>query len=494
MASRLSALATKVFPVVLAGALLAGCSGGRSSSPDRSKAPSERAAGPAATFSGPVTGGKGINLLTPGKPGSTPDLVESEYFASGTATSYTASATPESGEWSLHPDTPHTRASYRTRIVVRLPRDPHRFNGTVVVEWLNVSAGSDTDPDYAYAAAEFDRSGYAYVGVSAQQAGIEGSKLGDVASQLLPGVHVSGLRRSDPARYSSLHHPGDAYSYDMFTQVARGLRAPGSVDVLAGLRPKRLIAIGQSQSAARLTTYVDGVQPLTHEFDGFFIHSRGGGAAPLSGSGDTGTITFGAYRIRPDAGVPVLVVETESDLAVLRYDLAEQPDSGDVRLWEVAGTAHADAFVAGPALQVLHCDPRINAGPQEFVVRAAISGLERWVRTGTAPASAPRLDHDGQALHRDALGMAIGGVRTPPVDVPAAVQSGEAPPGSKALCALFGSSRAFTPARLDALYGSKAQYLQRFYAATRQAVRAGYVLPADQAALQAQAQAVAFPA
>src|SRR6201999_2186092 len=205
------------------------------------------------------------------------------------------------------------------RIVVRIPRQRSAFNGTVVVEWLNVSAGSDTDPDWAYAAAEFNRNGYAYVGVSAQQAGINGSALGDVASQLLPGVHVSGLRRADPKRYGSLHHPGDAYSYDIFTQVARGLRVPGKVDVLAGLVPQRVIALGQSQSAARLTTYVDGVQPLTHEFDGFFIHSRGGGAAPLSGSGDTGTIVDGAYRLRSDPGVPVLVVETESDLTVLRY-------------------------------------------------------------------------------------------------------------------------------------------------------------------------------
>ena len=128
--------------------------------------------------------------------------------------------------------------------MVRIPRQPSAFNGTVVVEWLNVSAGSDTDPDWAYAAAEFNRSGYAYVGVSAQQAGINGSRLGDVASQLLPGLHVSGLRRADPARYGSLHHPGDAYSYDIFTQVAQALRDPGKLDVLDGLTPRRVIASG----------------------------------------------------------------------------------------------------------------------------------------------------------------------------------------------------------------------------------------------------------
>jgi hypothetical protein len=485
MASRRSALVMAVIALLTAAA----CSSGKSSNPRRGAPAPARGSGPAATFIGPITGGKGLDLLTPGKAQRTPALVEREYFASGTATAYTAKATPPSGEWSLQPS---SRAGYRTRIVVRIPRQPSAFNGTVVVEWLNVSAGSDTDPDWAYAAAEFNRSGYAYVGVSAQQAGINGSRLGDVASQLLPGLHVSGLRRADPARYGSLHHPGDAYSYDIFTQVAQGLRDPGKHDVLNGLTPQRVIALGQSQSAARLTTYVDGVQPLTHEFDGFFIHSRGGGAAPLSGSGDTGTIVDGAYRIRPNPGVPVMVVETESDLIALRYYQAEQPDSHDVHVWEVAGTAHADAFVAGPALQELHCDPRVNAGPQEFVVRAAISALDHWVRTGDAPASAPRLQRDGGVLRRDAYGIVLGGVRTPPVDVPVAVQSGEAAAGSQALCVLYGSSRAFTPAMLRTLYGSREQYLSEFADATRQAVAAGYVLAADQGALQQEAQQVTF--
>jgi hypothetical protein len=487
MASRRAALVRAVVALIAVLAVTS-CSGGKSK-PSGSHSPSARGSGPAATFTGPITGGKGLSLLTPGKSQRTPALVEREYFASGTATGYASEATPESGDWSLQPS---SRAAFRTRIVVRIPRQPSAFNGTVVVEWLNVSAGSDTDPDWAYAAAELGRSGYAYVGVSAQQAGINGSTLGDVASQLLPGVHVSGLRRADPQRYGSLHHPGDAYSYDIFTQVARALRAPGKLDVLDGMAPRRVIAIGESQSAARLTTYVNGVQPLTHEFDGFFIHSRGGGAAPLSGSGDTGTIVDGAYRIRSEPKVPVLVVETESDLTVLRYYQAEQPDSRDVHVWEVAGTAHADAFVAGPALAQLHCDPRVNAGPQEFVVRAAISALERWVRTGQAPASAPRLQRDGAVLRRDAYGIALGGIRTPPVDVPVAVQSGEAAPGSKALCVLYGSSRAFRPAMLRELYGTRAQYLTEFADATRQAVAAGYVLAADQGALQRQAEQVTF--
>jgi hypothetical protein len=438
-----------------------------------------------------VTGGKGISLLSASVLRPAPTLKTSEYFASGTATSYTAAQLPSSGRWSLSPG---ATASYRTRVIVRIPRDPTRFNGTVVVEWLNVSAGSDTDPDYSYAAAELERRGYAYVGVSAQQVGIDGSRLGDIASQLLPGLTVSGLRRTDPARYSSLHHPGDAYSYDIFTQVARALRDPGPVDPLGGIRPQRVIALGESQSAARLTTYVDGVQPLTREFDGFFIHSRGGGASPLSGSGDSGSVVDGSYLIRTDAGVPVFVFETETDIAVLRYDRAEQPDSGYVRVWEVAGTSHADAFVAGPAVGLLGCDAPINNGPQQYVDKAAISALERWVRTGQPPAPAPRLAHDGPKLRRDARGIVLGGIRTPPMDVPVAVQSGEPAAGGKAICGLFGSSKAFPAGALRQLYGTKARYLQEYDRAADRSISAGYVLAADRPALLAEARRESFPA
>ena len=83
-------------------------------------------------------------------------------------------------------------------------------------------------------------------------------------------------------------------------------------------------------------------------------------------------------------------------------------------------------------------------------------------------------------------------MRTPPVDVQVAVQSGEAAPGSQALCVLYGSSRAFTPAMLKTLYGSQEQYLSEFADATRQAVAAGYVLAADQGALQQEARQVTF--
>ena len=70
-----------------------------------------------------------------------------------------------------------------------------------------------------------------------------------------------GLKAIDPERYGSLVHPGDAYAYDIYTQVAepcarRRRGALGELDV------EQLLAVGESQSAFALTTYVNGVEPL----------------------------------------------------------------------------------------------------------------------------------------------------------------------------------------------------------------------------------------
>ena len=55
---------------------------------------------------------------------------------------------------------------------MRRPIDPKRFKGSVMVEWLNVSAGADTSPDWIMAHNELIARGWAWVGVSAQAVGV----------------------------------------------------------------------------------------------------------------------------------------------------------------------------------------------------------------------------------------------------------------------------------------------------------------------------------
>jgi hypothetical protein len=455
--------------------------------------PRRAVSGAVPTIIGPVTGGTGHAFLSSANPLDLASVgyVEDEYLIDGTATSYVADGDlPGNGRWSVHPG---TSASYRTRIVVRRPADPARFNGTLLVEWLNVSAGADSGPDFLYGGREITR-GDAWVGVSAQKVGVDGAGTGLVS---VPGQKVSGLVSTDPARYSTLHHPGDAYSYDIFSQAAWAVLAPPStIDPLHGLVPQHVIAVGESQSAFRLTTYIDAVQPLTTLFDGFFVHSRGGSASTLSDSGAT-SFTNGATLIRDDLSVPTFIVATETDLGpLIGYTPARQPDSPSVHTWELAGTAHADVFVVGAFASVLGCTTDINRGPQHFLIDAALRALTRWVADGTAPPSAPRLvvvPGTPPTIARDGRGNALGGIRTPLVDVPVAGLSGDAAPGSSTICALFGTTVPFSDATLRSLYPDKASYVAAFTASADQAIAAGYVVPEDRDELLAVAAAATIP-
>ncbi|WP_157472658.1 alpha/beta hydrolase domain-containing protein [Frankia sp. EAN1pec] len=514
--------------LVLCIGALAACGGSGGSGGQPAAAPTaglsrrEPAPGPAATITGPVTGGKGAPTLV--EVAGTVDLrphgyVESEYFASGTAQSYTAAdARPANGRISAEPG---TTADYRTRLIVRRPSDPAAFNGTVLVEWLNVTSGQDADPGWVYLSPEIMRRGYAYVAVTAQQVGVDGAGEGGISAIL--GLTQPGLREADPGRYASLSHPGDPYSYDIFTQVGRALRSPAgegastsgggptgpggapaasgpgtdpAANPLGDLVLERLIAVGESQSAATMSTYANAVQPLTRQFDGFLIHSRGSGIAPLAGSVQAGDMAGDPVPIRNDLDVPVLVFETETDLSVLEYSKVTQPDTTFVRVWEVAGTSHADRAIIGDYAPLLGCDPNINDGPQPYVLRAGLATLVHWVRTGQAPPSAPRLQvaANERDLARDSHGIALGGVRTPVVDVPVAAVSGV--PGTKGSlqCSFLGSSTPFGVATIRSLYPDRSAYLDAFTAATDRAIEAGHVLPADRTDLIARAEIYQFPA
>lgn len=431
--------------------------------------------------------------------------VEHEYFLSGQAASYRAiGAEGADGRWQA---AANGTAPYKTRIVVVRPADPARFNGTVLVEWLNVSGAGDSAPEWAIAHRELLRRGYAYVGVSAQQAGVEGS--GGLA-----GLGGGGpLKVVDPARYGSLSHPGDQYSFDMFSQAGRAVRDAG---VLAGLRPQRVLAAGESQSAGMLTTYVNAIDRLAHVYDGYLIHSRSNTVPLVDGAYATAnplTLPHNV-QIRSDVRVPVLTVETELDLT--DFYGALQPDTDRMRTWEVPGGAHVDnyilltsnvdsgtegiealaaASVPTSVIGTTQLALPINAAPQHhYVLNAAVRALAQWTEHGVPPAHSPAIDvlpapagsgkdFLGQpntiVIQRDANGNALGGIRTPWLDVPVATYSGMGNSGG-AIAGLVGSTVAFDSAQLRALYPDGAHaYLDAFAKHLAEAVASGFILSDD---------------
>lgn len=440
-------------------------------------------------------------VLAPGTPSITMtdfDLVphgyvREEYFLSGTARSYAAGLQGPDGRWDA---TPAAERDFITRLVVVRPVDPARLSGTAVVEWLNVSGGRDAAPDWLFTHREIIRNGDTWVGVTAQRAGISGGGLRE----------DQHLKLADPERYQPLVHPGDAFSFDIFGQACGFVRQE--------LRPTTLLAIGESQAAIFLTTYVNAVDPHHQVVDGVLLHGRSFRGAWLDGTlwDLPRLLTEGIRRpalsghlIRTDARVAVLVVQSETDLVLMGSRFTRQPDTSRFRLWEVAGAAHFDMY----ALRAAYADdgnltadeltallepvtsPRgfrttapVNSGPQQhYVLQAALRALQVWAAGGPAPATADRLrTRPLQPLRfqRDPAGLVRGGVRSPFVEAPTAVLSGlgQSAPG---FGMLFGSTRAFAPEALARRYpDGRDQYDAEFVAATGDSVTAGFLLADDQ--------------
>lgn len=230
--------------------------------------------------------------------------VEEEFYFQGTANRYnTPALTTGTIIDSGHP--------YLTRMLVRRPADPKQFNGTVLVEWLNVTNGFDADNTWFFSWEHILKEGYAWVGVSAQEVG------------------VARLQTWNPTRYGSLDVTqggtitGDDLSYDIFSQAGQAVRSPMGVDPLGGLKARHVIAIGESQSAFRLATYINSINPLANEYDGFLVLS-----------------TLGNL-IRTDLSVPVWKMLTEYDVENSEASV-RQPDIMMFRTWEVAGSSHVD--------------------------------------------------------------------------------------------------------------------------------------------------------
>jgi hypothetical protein len=410
-----------------------------------------------------------------------------EYFVFGTASSFTnLTELGADGLWEVEAA---GQADYKTRIVVHRPINPEGFSGTVVVEWLNVTSGFDIPPSWGAGHVELYRSGHAWVAVSAQEVGIEGR----------PGGFPLYLKAVDPERYGSLNHPGDSFSFDMFSQIAELLREPQAIDPLNGLNAQYVMAMGQSQSASRLTTYVNAIQPVYNPYDAYIVHSRGSSGSPLSQAPEAELPVEAGTRIRSDINVPVLTFQAETDIFGLGYIAARQDDSDNFRLWEVAGTSHADLYTivtgrtdaTGGAQYAavaevssiagfLSCDLPFNSGPMHYLFNTALRDMDLWMRNGEAPPSAPRLDvsDDSSDFVRDALGNVTGGIRTPYVDTPSAILSGTGNTGG-GFCGLFGTTALFDASQMASLYVDAQGFTSAVSEAAAAAVAAGFLLGVD---------------
>jgi hypothetical protein len=468
--------------------------------------------------------------------------VEEEFFISGTAQAFIPAQTQPlqpDGRWNVEPN-PGVTAPYTTRILVRRPQDPQRFNGTVVVEWFNETADFDAPSDWLYEHEEIVREGYAYVGVTAQFVGVKALK---------------GWEKGPGARYASLFHPGESFAYDIFAQTgwvvshARNTDPQPLGDLTRGART--VLATGFSQSADWLATYVNAIHKLYPVFQGFLIHD-GAGGIPLSldiASFDGDPIPANVpvtplintpypVRVRTDLKVPTLIVLSEfglSDTDGAGRSFHLESDTDHIRVWELAGATHletgwfgefaADMSKSAVGFALGACDgppgiPNIVHAPAS---RAALHALNRWANDGELPRSAPRISlvvpnppHNFNVpvvFNRDpATNLVIGGIRLPAISVPTATLNGNRTDlepktlGPGLQCFYVGSLDPWnhdgdrwdgkpgvdpspTPEPvLQLLYPTHENYVDRVAIAASQSKEDGYLRPADAAQIVLKAE------
>jgi len=465
-----------------------------------------------------------------------PGYEEHEYFVSGKGNLYEYTST---GVRVVSPcpviaePLGCTNVPYTTRMLVKRPQDPRRFSGTIVIEPLNPSSGYDIANVWDRSWPYFVRQGDIFVEWTSRYAAI------------------SALKQFEPARYAPLRWGenstvDDGITFDIAAQIGAlfKLNRPGSPT--HGLRVRHVFEAGFSQDGGFTFTQADVFNALDRLAGGGPVYDGyvpGGTTGPSNidfGLTPAGSLSPSDPRNRMQPrDSPVIQINTETEVALLGVPTRlayRRPDSDAqndrYRLWEVPGASHisndlnsspiteqrdlaelegiplAELPPAGCTHQQSVNGPWVgvpgtvapNTYPFGYVADAAFADLTKWVDHGTPPPRAARIEltrTPSSTVARDRFGNALGGVRTPFLDVPTATYS---PSDTVAqdttlsgLCILIGYNTPFSHATLHSLYQSHGDYVARVARESSDLARQGFWLPSDAQQVVQQAKQANVP-
>ena len=463
--------------------------------------------------------------------------VEEEYLVRGSARVF---------DWpSGSGHTVLAQGPYTTRILVRRPEDDSDFSGIAIVESFNPSSPVDLPIMWAGSYLQFMPDGHAWVGITIKPNTIKSLQRFDPARYAtLSMTHPPAGPTCPDAGinpWSQPTTPADetGLAWDMLSQIGALLKSASADNPLS--RPaERLFMTGQSQTAGYSRTYAAFFGAGTTEadgtplYDGYLysgsppwhvpIHQCAAGFA----AGDPRLIT-------PAVGVPVIELFAEGDIgtniATRRPDADQAPDL--FRRYEVPGASHVDpweqlsfpddqdmvrASGQANAIAETNCAPKdveVSDFPIRYVFNAAWRNLERWVTEGIPATKAGRLEllepdfvnpglvkedapfSPAEAFAKDAGGNAIGGVRTPYVEVPMArwvgAKQSDDPAAPGFGCFFEGYKISFNHEKLRELYPSHADYVEKVTRSARALEAQGWLTATDSAEIIAEAEAKEVP-
>ena len=459
--------------------------------------------------------------------------VEEEFFVSGTGNVY---------DWAADGTVTIKAADrpYTTRILLRRPSDPSRFSGTVLTEILHSAMGADNNLMWGFAGNYVMSHGDAYVGITVSSNTIGALKVFNstrYASLAFPapvpgicgeqagargggggrggGGRGGGDGGANPRRPAQFFPPADdSVHWDIISQVGALLKSNVLSKPLAGFNVRYIFATDHTASEAhtyarafaKLATLPNG-KPV---YDGFLI-KEGAGIGAVNGCGQ---------RIAPDdprrafknIGVPVIFLLSQNYVARFVPIRREDSDApGDqYRLYEVPGASHLDKWTflnlaplkdreaVGAAATggiwpfEYTCEPQEplpDYFPENYFFSAMLFNLDQWVRNGVAPPRGDRIaiknaGTPDAAVATDAHGNALGGIRSPYVDAPAATFV-EQMTGAGA-CNQIGYWVPFSYRKMEALYGGAAKYEAKMLAGVDKLVQQRWLLKEDAEKLKAE--------
>lgn len=422
--------------------------------------------------------------------------VEEEFFVTGRASVY---------DWDAdgRPAVKASGASYTTRILVRRPQDPRTFSGTVWINPSNPTLGADMDGLWGCCSAFLSTRHDIIVNVTFKPTTVRALKAihRDRYEALTLPSPLAAAQRCDLASLAKLDvsmdylpDQEDGLAWDLFTQIAKLVKAGGAGAPLSGYRISRVYGYGYSQDANYLRTYLNSFHGNARKlygeaspFDGFLL------------VGGTRTIPINQCSRRSDQtsaqgdGAPVITVSTEADANPQLPGLpsgrsAWRPDSDKAtdryRHYDLAGTTHVGSVVYAtmPSLRTVgdlgslapHAVAAIKAVTkavaeqrpiheiqQYYFITAMMGNLDDWSRKDRSPPAGTRFTVDArEEIVLDANGNAASGLRGPDITVPVATYALRGP-AAPPLGFLTYAYQPFSPEKLASLYPSHDAYVAR---------------------------------